>query len=110
MILGEEGGQVGRAAGGSGGPGARVRWIVDPLDGTVNYLYGLPDWSVSIAAELDGRVTAGVVCVPRRAAVYTAVLGGGAWLRPLVTATAGWATAGGRGGCAATRESRWPRR
>jgi myo-inositol-1(or 4)-monophosphatase len=78
-ILGEEGGQVGIAD----GPGARVRWIVDPLDGTVNYLYGLPDWSVSIAAELDGRVSAGVVCVPRRAAMYTAVLGGGAWLRPL---------------------------
>ena len=36
-ILGEEGGQVGE-----GGP---VRWIVDPLDGTVNYLYGLPDWA-----------------------------------------------------------------
>jgi myo-inositol-1(or 4)-monophosphatase len=84
VILGEEGGQVGGTpGGGSGGPASRVRWIVDPLDGTVNYLYGLPDWSVSIAAELDGRVTAGVVCVPRRAAVYTAVLGGGAWLRLL---------------------------
>lgn len=38
-----------------------VRWIVDPIDGTVNYLYGLPDWAVSIAAELDGEVVAGVV-------------------------------------------------
>jgi fructose-1,6-bisphosphatase/inositol monophosphatase family enzyme len=84
-ILGEEGGQTGpvAAAGqGSGGGDGAVRWIVDPLDGTVNYLYGLPDWSVSIAAELDGTVVAGVVCVPRRAAMYTAVLGGGAWLQP----------------------------
>jgi myo-inositol-1(or 4)-monophosphatase len=61
-ILGEEGGQTG---GGETGDGA-VRWIVDPLDGTVNYLYGLPDWSVSIAAEVGGTVTAGVVCAPLR--------------------------------------------
>ena len=52
-VLGEEGGQT------LGGPApardpARVRWVVDPLDGTVNYLYGLPDWAVSIAAEVDG--------------------------------------------------------
>src|SRR5258706_292905 len=46
-ILGEEGGQIGGEA--------PVRWIVDPLDGTVNYLYGLPDWAVSIAAEAGGR-------------------------------------------------------
>ena len=32
--------------------GGRVRWIVDPIDGTVNFLYGLPDWAVSIAVEL----------------------------------------------------------
>jgi myo-inositol-1(or 4)-monophosphatase len=70
-ILGEEGGQQGS------GP---VRWIVDPLDGTVNYLYGLPDWSVSIAAETAGTVVAGVVCAPLRRATYTATLGGGAWL------------------------------
>ena len=41
-----------------------MRWIVDPLDGTVNYLYGLPDWAVSIAAEADGAVVAGAVFVP----------------------------------------------
>jgi fructose-1,6-bisphosphatase/inositol monophosphatase family enzyme len=70
-ILGEEGGQTGSGA---------VRWIVDPLDGTVNYLYGLPDWSVSIAAEAAGTVVAGVVCAPLRRATYTATLGGGAWL------------------------------
>jgi myo-inositol-1(or 4)-monophosphatase len=70
-ILGEEGGQT--------GAGALVRWIVDPLDGTVNYLYGLPDWAVSIAAEVRGQVVAGIVCVPRRQAVYGGVLGGGSW-------------------------------
>jgi myo-inositol-1(or 4)-monophosphatase len=75
-ILGEEGGQTG---GGQTGDGA-VRWIVDPLDGTVNYLYGLPDWSVSIAAEVGGTVTAGVVCAPLRRATYVGTLGGGAWL------------------------------
>ena len=38
-----------------------VRWIVDPIDGTVNFLYGLPQYSVSIAAERDGEVVAGIV-------------------------------------------------
>ena len=52
-VLGEEGDDV---AGTSG-----VRWIVDPIDGTVNFLYGLPEFSVSIAAEVDGEVVAGVV-------------------------------------------------
>jgi myo-inositol-1(or 4)-monophosphatase len=70
-ILGEEGGQTGEAP---------VRWVIDPLDGTVNYLYGLPDWAVSIAAEVSGTVVAGVVLVPRRGETFTAVLGGGAWL------------------------------
>jgi myo-inositol-1(or 4)-monophosphatase len=70
-ILGEEGGQTGHG---------RVRWIVDPLDGTVNYLYGLPDWAVSIAAEVDGEVVAGAVCVPMQRSMYSATLGGGAWL------------------------------
>jgi myo-inositol-1(or 4)-monophosphatase len=56
-----------------------VRWIVDPLDGTVNYLYGLPDWAVSIAAEVRGHVVAGAVCVPHRDALFGAVAGAGAW-------------------------------
>jgi myo-inositol-1(or 4)-monophosphatase len=71
-LLAEEGGET-------SGRG-RVRWIIDPLDGTVNYLYGLPDWAVSIAAELDGVVAAGVVAIPARGEVFTAVAGGGAWL------------------------------
>jgi myo-inositol-1(or 4)-monophosphatase len=60
--------------------GSRVRWVVDPLDGTVNYLYGLSDWAVSIAAEVDGTVVAGVVEVPRHGETFAAVLGEGAWL------------------------------
>jgi myo-inositol-1(or 4)-monophosphatase len=71
-ILGEEGGETGSGSG--------VRWIVDPLDGTVNYLYGLPDWAVSVAAEVDGIVVAGAVFVPRRDELFSAGLGGGAWL------------------------------
>jgi myo-inositol-1(or 4)-monophosphatase len=70
-ILGEEGGQTGHGS---------VRWIVDPLDGTVNYLYGLPDWCVSIAAEVDGDVVAGAVCVPLQRSMFTATAGGGAYL------------------------------
>jgi myo-inositol-1(or 4)-monophosphatase len=72
IILGEEGGQI--------GSGSRVRWVVDPLDGTVNYLYGLPWWSVSIAAEVDGVIVAGVVSAPSLGLAFTAVTGGGAWM------------------------------
>src|SRR5690349_18803181 len=82
-VLGEEGGQTAGGPAGDGtdaGRAARVRWIVDPLDGTVNYLYGLRDWAVSIAAEVDGTVVAGVVEVPRHGERFTAVAGQGAWL------------------------------
>jgi myo-inositol-1(or 4)-monophosphatase len=57
-----------------------VTWIVDPLDGTVNYLYGLPHYAVSIAAELRGEVVAGVVVDVERRHVFSATLGGGAQL------------------------------
>jgi fructose-1,6-bisphosphatase/inositol monophosphatase family enzyme len=82
-VLGEEGGQTAGGAAGSEADGSlpgRVRWVVDPLDGTVNYLYGLRDWAVSIAAEVDGTVVAGVVEVPRHGETFTAVVGQGAWL------------------------------
>ncbi|MEV7289831.1 inositol monophosphatase family protein [Streptomyces sp. NPDC093252] len=69
-FLGEEGTST---AGTSG-----IRWIIDPLDGTVNYLYGLPTWSVSIAAEQDGETVAGVVAVPMRGETFHAVRGAGA--------------------------------
>lgn len=69
-VLGEEGG----AAAGS----SRVRWVIDPIDGTVNYLYGLPPYAVSIAAEVDGQVAAGVVYDPVLDEMYAATRGGGA--------------------------------
>ena len=69
-IVGEEGSE---RAGTSG-----VIWIVDPIDGTVNYLYGLPHFAVSIAAEVDGEVVAGVVLAPVLGLEYAATLGGGA--------------------------------
>lgn len=52
-FLGEEGDDESGTSG--------VRWVIDPIDGTVNFLYGLPQFAVSIAAEVDGRVVAGVV-------------------------------------------------
>jgi myo-inositol-1(or 4)-monophosphatase len=55
-----------------------VRWIVDPLDGTTNYAAGLPNWSVSIAAEADGEIVVGVVIAPELRRSYAAVRGGGA--------------------------------
>jgi myo-inositol-1(or 4)-monophosphatase len=72
-VLGEE-------SGAHDGAGGAVRWILDPIDGTVNYLYGLPAWAVSLAAEVDGQVVAGVVRNPVSGEVFTATLGGGAFL------------------------------
>ncbi|MFC7218569.1 inositol monophosphatase family protein [Streptomyces polyrhachis] len=73
-VLGEEGASVEGTSG--------VRWVVDPLDGTVNYLYGRPEWSVSIAAELTGtgERLVGVVEAPMRGETYHAALGRGARL------------------------------
>jgi myo-inositol-1(or 4)-monophosphatase len=70
VVLGEETGQ-------SSGTGA-VRWILDPIDGTVNYLYGIPQYAVSLAAELDGVVVAGVVRDVVSGEEWTATRGGGA--------------------------------
>jgi myo-inositol-1(or 4)-monophosphatase len=75
-LLGEEGAQ---REGGSG-----LRWVVDPLDGTVNYLYGLPGWAVSVACERregDGwAAVAGAVHHPLSGETFRAWRGGGAWL------------------------------
>ena len=69
-VLGEEGDDRPGTSG--------VRWVVDPIDGTVNYLYGLPDCAVSVAAEVDGEVVAGVVVAIPSALTYAAALGHGA--------------------------------
>ncbi len=55
-------------------------WIVDPLDGTTNFLHGFPTYAVSIAAALDGVLQAGVVLHVPRNEIYSATRGGGAWL------------------------------
>ena len=55
-------------------------WIVDPLDGTTNFLHGFPSYAVSIAAALDGVLQAGVVLHVPRNQIYSATRGGGAWL------------------------------
>ena len=68
-------GEEGAAREGTSG----LRWVIDPLDGTTNYLYGLPGWGVSIAAEDAAGVVAGVVVDAVRAEVYTATRGGGAF-------------------------------
>src|SRR3954451_25269098 len=80
-VLGEEGGH---ASGTSG-----VRWIIDPLDGTTNYLYGYPAFGVSIAAEVDGEVSVGVVHDPARNETFRAVRGRGATCNGAPLAVAG---------------------
>ncbi len=55
-----------------------MRWIVDPIDGTVNFLYGIPQYAVSIAAERDGEVVAGVVLDVQGRTEYVGRLGDGA--------------------------------
>jgi myo-inositol-1(or 4)-monophosphatase len=70
-VLGEEGGERRGTSG--------VRWIVDPLDGTVNYLYDIPMWGVSIAAEVDGTVVVGVVLTPEFDEGYIGIRGRGSW-------------------------------
>ena len=69
-FVGEEGGSSTSTSG--------VTWIVDPIDGTVNFVYGIPQYSVSIAATVDDRVVAGVVVNVETREVFAATLGGGA--------------------------------
>lgn len=57
-----------------------LRWVVDPIDGTVNYLYGFPWYAVSLAAQIDGRSVAGAVVEPVSGRVWSASDGGGATL------------------------------
>jgi myo-inositol-1(or 4)-monophosphatase len=70
-ILGEESGEQGVSD---------FRWIIDPLDGTTNFLHGFPHFAVSIACEHKGRIEHGVVYDPIRQELFTASRGGGAAL------------------------------
>jgi myo-inositol-1(or 4)-monophosphatase len=74
-IVGEERG--GPAVDGTVDP--PVTWWVDPIDGTTNYVYDHPGYAVSVAAQVDGRIVAGVVADPTHARVHRATLGGGAF-------------------------------
>ncbi len=71
-VLGEEGGGRNGTSG--------VRWVLDPIDGTVNFVLGLPQYAVSVAAQVDGQFVAGAVCNPVSGELFTATLGGGAAL------------------------------
>lgn len=73
-FLGEEDGTSVEGADG------RFRWIVDPLDGTANYVHRVPQFAVSIALECDGQIVAGVVFDPVADECFTTAAGGGAQL------------------------------
>ena len=72
-VLGEERGDDRRRA-------SAARWLIDPIDGTVNFMLGLPIFAVSIAVEVDGETVAACVHNPASGAVFRATLGGGAFL------------------------------
>jgi myo-inositol-1(or 4)-monophosphatase len=71
-IVGEEGAGSESASG--------VTWVVDPIDGTVNFLYDIPHYAVSVAARVGEQVVAGVVVDVAKQECFTATRGGGAWL------------------------------
>jgi len=71
-VLSEEGGGRESSSG--------LRWVIDPLDGTVNYLFGIPQWCVSVAVEDDEGWVAGAVFDPNRDEMFSATRGGGAHL------------------------------
>ena len=69
----------GEETGGALAAPGKVCWVVDPIDGTVNYLYGLPWYAVSLAAQVDGVSVAAAVVEPETGREWTALRGGGAW-------------------------------
>jgi myo-inositol-1(or 4)-monophosphatase len=71
-ILSEESGSLPTAS--------NYKWIIDPLDGTVNYAHGVPIWSVSIGIEIDGEVKVGIVYDPSRNEMFSAIKNEGAYL------------------------------
>lgn len=74
-VVGEEMGDIGGAEPSATGA---VTWWIDPIDGTTNYVYDHPGWNVSVAAEVDRRVVAGVVADPTHGRTYSAARGAGA--------------------------------
>jgi myo-inositol-1(or 4)-monophosphatase len=72
--------------------GSHYRWILDPLDGTTNYVHRIPDFAVSLALECEGEVLAATVFNPVHDECYTATKGGGAFLNGRRLQTSGIAT------------------
>ncbi|MCZ3388670.1 MAG: inositol monophosphatase [Actinomycetia bacterium] len=70
----------GEESGRSSDTGAALEWVVDPIDGTVNFLYGLPGWAVSIGAVWRGEVVGAAVMVPTTATLFSASKRMGAWV------------------------------
>ncbi|MFD1794822.1 inositol monophosphatase [Paracoccus aurantiacus] len=73
-------GWLGEETGEEKGEDPTRRWIVDPLDGTTNFLHGLPHWAVSIALEHKGEIVAGVIFDAAKDELYHAEKGNGAWM------------------------------
>ena len=73
-------GWLGEETGEEEGKDPTRRWIVDPLDGTTNFLHGLPHWAVSIALEHKGQIVAGVVYDPAKDEMFFAEKGAGSWM------------------------------
>jgi myo-inositol-1(or 4)-monophosphatase len=80
-VLGEEEGRDDDTAAGHGCAPSPITWVLDPIDGTVNFVYGLPAYAVSVAAQVDGVSVAGAVAHVTAGVVYSAALGEGAQLR-----------------------------
>lgn len=81
----EEGTSAGAAGKEAGDPDIKgnrsiYTWIVDPLDGTTNFMHGLPPYSISIALSEQGKIVAGVVYIVTSDEMFTATIEGGAWL------------------------------
>lgn len=68
-------------SGALGNPNAESRWIVDPLDGTTNFLHGIPHWAISIALETKGDIVAGIVYDPVKDEMFQAEKSGSAFMR-----------------------------
>lgn len=73
-------GWLGEETGGEDGKDPTRRWIVDPIDGTTNFLHGLPHWAISIALEYKKEIIAGVIYDPVKDEMFTAETGTGAWM------------------------------
>ena len=74
--MAEEGGEI-------AGEDPTRRWIVDPLDGTTNFLHGMPHWAISIALEHKGQIVAGVIYDAAKDEMFMAEKGEGAWMNDM---------------------------